>query len=269
MRQLVFVDSDGTLKNNQGIISENTKETLKELKSNGIEVIITTGRPRYHAIKVKDMSNASRYVISSNGAEVYDCDLEDVIFASYMNNDDVIKITDIANKYNSRCMYTVDGKEVVMDEAKNDNQVLLEGTLENFLNSNNVKQIFIRSDTEDEGIETYEEIKKLSNVKIVNESSFFHDHIVEKKGIWFSVSSIDVNKGTAIKVLCEHLNVSLENTYGFGNDYNDIKMFETVNHSIVMDNANDDLKKLAKIVAKSNDDDGVAAFLEELFIKKN
>lgn len=269
MNKLVFVDSDGTLKNNKGVISDKTKEVLQKLKNNGIEVIITTGRPRYHALKVKNISNASRYVISSNGAEVYDSESEEVIYGSYMNNEDVIEITNIAENNNSRCMYTVEGKEVVKDEAKNDNQVLLKGTLEEFLNSNQVKQIFIRSDKEDEAQATYNAIKQLKNVKIVNESSYFHDHIVEEKGIWFSVSSLDVNKGRAIEVLCEHLNISLDDTYGFGNDYNDIKMFETVNHSIVMNNANEDLKSLAKIVAKSNDEDGVARFLEELFLKDN
>lgn len=269
MKKLIFVDSDGTLKNNNGIISEKTKDVLNRLKEENIEVIITTGRPRYHALKVKNLSNASRYVISSNGAEVYDDLSSEIIYGSYMNKEDVLKITEIASKYNSRCMYTVEGKEVVSDEAKNDNQLFLDKSLDIFLDENNVKQIFIRSDNQDEAISTYKEIKELKTVKVVNESSFFHDNIVEEKGIWFSVSSKDVNKGTAIKVLCEYLDVDLKDTYGFGNDYNDIKMFETVNHSIVMNNANEDLKKMAKIIAKSNDEDGVALFLEELFLKNN
>lgn len=269
MKKLIFVDSDGTLKNTKGVISDKTKEVLNKLKDEGVEVIITTGRPRYHALKVKNLSNASRYVISSNGAEVYDDLSKETIYGSYMNKEDVIEITEIANKYNSRCMYTVEGKEAVYDEAKNDNQMFLDKPLDEFLDENKVKQVFIRSDDVNEAKSTYNEVKALKNVKVVNESSFFHDDIVEEKGIWFSVSSIDVNKGTAIKVLCEYLGVDLKDTYGFGNDYNDIKMFETVNYSIVMNNANDDLKDMAKIIAKSNDEDGVALFLEELFLKNN
>ena len=75
-------------------------------------------------------------------------------------------------------------------------------------------------------------------------------------------------KGEAIKVLTKYLGVDYLDTYGFGNDYNDIEMFEVVCHSIVMDNANDDLKSKAKIIAHSNDNDGVAKLLSKLFLNK-
>lgn len=268
MKQLIFVDSDGTLKNNQGVISTKTINTLKKLKKKDIEVIITTGRPRYHALKVKNLSNASRYIISSNGAEVYD-DIEDkVIFSNYLNKETIIKITKIANKYLARCVYTVDGKEYVTDEAKNDNQVLLNEKLDTFLDKHNVKQIFIRADTTRSINRTYRKIKRLKDARIVNESSYFQTGIIEEKGLWFSVGDSKVNKGNAIMKLCEYLEVDINNTYGFGNDYNDIAMFNAVHNSIVMDNANNDLKLKAKIIAKSNDEDGVAHLLEELFLNK-
>lgn len=268
MKRIIFVDSDGTLKNNEGVISEKTINTLKELKANEIDVVITTGRPRYHALKVKNKSNASRYVISSNGAEVYDEEENKIIFANYLSKDAVIKITNIANRYNSRCVYTIEGKEYVSDEVKNEHQVLLNEDLETFLNKNYVKQIFIRADDTKSINKTYKKIKKLSEVKIVNQSSYFQTGIVEEKGLWFSVADCKVNKGNAIMKLCEYLNIELINTYGFGNDYNDISMFNAVKYSIVMDNANEDLKKKARIIAKSNDEDGVANLLEELFLKE-
>lgn len=268
MKKIVFVDSDGTLKNSNGIISDKTKNIMMELKDSDVEVVITTGRPRYHAIRVKNESNASRYIISSNGAEVYD-DVEDkVIYASYLKKEEVVKIFNIAKEYNSRCIMTIDNKEIVDDIVKNDNQVMLDEELESYLNKHNVKQLFIRSDDKDSAMKAYEAISNVKGVIIANESSFFNDGIIEAKGIWFSVTNENVNKGKAIKELCNYLSVDLVNTYGFGNDYNDIEMFGTVNYSIVMENANDDLIKMAKIVAKSNDEDGVATLLEDLFLEK-
>ena len=268
MKSLVFVDSDGTLKNNDGIISDHTIEVLSKLKDNNIEVVITTGRPRYHALKVKNNSNASRYVISSNGAEIYD-ELEDeVIYAKYLDNKTILKIYKIASKNNSICAFTIDNYEFVSDEVKNEHQRMLDKPLMKFLKENHVKQIFIKSDTKEHANKIYKKIGKLNSCKIANESPYFQTGVVEKKGIWFSVTHKDVNKGNAIKELTSHLNIELDNTYGFGNDYNDIEMFKTVGHSIIMDNANEDLKKLAKIVTKSNDEDGVAHLLEKLFLKK-
>ena len=268
MRQLVFVDSDGTLKNSKGEITDNTKRVVKELIDKDIQVIITTGRPRYHALKVKTNSCASKYLISSNGAEVYDTDQNKIIYSRYMTPASVIDIASIANKYNCRCAFTVEDVEYVQDEAKNVHQVLLKSELEKFLLDHYVKQIFIRGDSEVDINNAYMDIIKLNDTKIVNESSYFHDGIVEQKGLWFSVGHKDVNKGMAIVELCRYLNVGLEHTYGFGNDYNDIDMFSVVNHSIIMENANEDLKKYATIITESNDEEGVAILLENLFLKE-
>ncbi len=268
MKYLVFVDSDGTLKNNDGNISDHTIDVLSKLKENDIEVVITTGRPRYHALKVKNNSNASRYIISSNGAEVYDDGDKKVIYAKYINNKNILKIAKYASKYKSICAFTVDDIETVTDEVRNEHQRLLDKPLKRYIKDHYVKQIFIKPENQDVANKIYKKINKLKNCKIANESSYFQTGIVEKKGIWFSVTHNEVNKGVAIKALSNYLDVKLDNTYGFGNDYNDVEMFKTVNHSIIMDNANEDLKKLAKVITKSNDDDGVAHLLEKLFLKK-
>ena len=84
--------------------------------------------------------------------------------------------------------------------------------LDKFLETHYVKQIFIRGDTEADINNTYMDIIKLNDVKVVNESSYFHTGIIEKKGLWFSVGHADVNKGTAIIKLCQHLGVELANT---------------------------------------------------------
>lgn len=57
----------------------------------------------------------------------------------------------------------------------------------------------------------------------------------------------------------------LIDTMAFGDDYNDVPMFETVGHAVVMENANDYIKKnYADEIAESNNLDGVAKVLEKL-----
>jgi hydroxymethylpyrimidine pyrophosphatase-like HAD family hydrolase len=247
-----------------------------------LDYIVNYGKPynsNYDVVSFKfpKENNSSDYndwgTFSINGlgtvGAIYSVSKVDdkIIFSRYMTNPSIIDVTSIANKYNCRCAFTVNNVEYVQDGAMNVNQVLLDMDLNKFLETNFVKQIFIRGDSEVDINNTYMDIIKLNDVKIVNESTYFHTGIVEKKGLWFSVGHKDVNKGAAILKLCQYLNVDLNNTYGFGNDYNDIKMFETVKYSIVMENANDYLKKKAKIIAKSNNEDGVADFLEEIFLK--
>lgn len=74
--KLIFIDSDGTLKKNDGTISERVKKAIIENKKNGNKIIICTARPRYQTLKVMNDVNADSIVISSNGTEIYESNNE-------------------------------------------------------------------------------------------------------------------------------------------------------------------------------------------------
>ena len=69
--KIVFVDLDGTLKNNNQKISIRNKEIIEKLFDIGILVVFTTGRQLNYTISLSKQFSASNYVISSNGAEIY------------------------------------------------------------------------------------------------------------------------------------------------------------------------------------------------------
>jgi len=76
------------------------------------------------------------------------------------------------------------------------------------------------------------------------------------------------DKAHAIKLLTEYLNIPLENTTVFGDNINDIEMFKVAGTSIAVSNALDIVKKEAKIVLPhSNNEDGVAKYLQEIFMQ--
>ena len=55
-----------------------------------------------------------------------------------------------------------------------------------------------------------------------------------------------------------------EELIAFGDGYNDIPMLQFAGLGVAMGNSAEEIKKAADKVARSNDDDGVAVFLEEL-----
>ena len=71
MYRAVFIDIDGTLKNDSGEISDRTKEAVKEAVKSGIIVVICSGRPIRSTIEVSKKSFASEFIITSNGAYGY------------------------------------------------------------------------------------------------------------------------------------------------------------------------------------------------------
>ena len=66
------------------------------------------------------------------------------------------------------------------------------------------------------------------------------------------------SKGKGIDVLREHLNVSREDCYAFGDSSNDLTMFEHAGHSIAMGNAPEDVQAVCTYVTGRPEDHGIA-----------
>jgi hydroxymethylpyrimidine pyrophosphatase-like HAD family hydrolase len=81
---------------------------------------------------------------------------------------------------------------------------------------------------------------------------------------WFEINNINATKKNGIKFLKTYLNT--ENVSCFGDNLNDVSMFEECENSYAVENAHEDLKELADKIIGSNIDDGVAKFLESRLI---
>ena len=62
----IFIDIDGTLRNDNKEISKRTKEMIKDIVNLGILVIICSGRPYKTTIEISKNIFASNIIISSN-----------------------------------------------------------------------------------------------------------------------------------------------------------------------------------------------------------
>jgi len=96
----IFIDSEGTLKDQDNKISTETILTIEELKKQGIYIVVTTGLPRFIARKISLSSHASPYVISSNGADIYDLRSNRELNSTYLDKDVVDDILKESNDFN-------------------------------------------------------------------------------------------------------------------------------------------------------------------------
>lgn len=75
--------------------------------------------------------------------------------------------------------------------------------------------------------------------------------------IWLDVMAAGVNKGSALKKLGEILGIAPEDTMAFGDYYNDAEMLRYAGWSFAMENGHPDVKKIARFLARSNNENGV------------
>lgn len=73
----------------------------------------------------------------------------------------------------------------------------------------------------------------------------------------------EVNKAAGLRVLCERWGVCPEEVVAFGDEDNDIEMIQFAGCGVAMGNAIEELKALAKEVTVTNEEDGVAKWIEE------
>ena len=259
MEYLIAIDSDGTLRHSDGTITEKTKEIVKKVINKGNVVVVCTARPRYHTLKVSSELGADDYLISSNGTEIYDNINKKIIWASYIENNDCEKLYKYATSNNIRIMFVLENTEYVTEFTRNENQILLSDNNINDVLNGKVKQIMVIG----------KEKHKIRNFqyKVENE---YHMNILDssndlKEEIWFSIVSNEASKGIALIKLCEYLQIPIENTIVFGNDKNDISMFRVASKSVAVSNASKIALNNAKEITDSNDNDGVANYLEKHF----
>lgn len=259
--KLIFIDIDDTLKKTDGTISNRVKKAIEENRKTGNKIIICTARPRYQTLEVMKELGSDSIIVSSNGSEIYDSYDNKIIFNSFVDNDSVIKMVKYAYSKDIRLILTMEDYDYVTKEIRNPNQKLLSNF--NYIKDLvecNVKQCLFIDKKSDEiykikGILSND--NKLHIVDEINENSSYEEK-------WFSVSNSNCSKGNALKIVSKYLNIPIENTIAIGNDKNDIPMFEVAGLSVAVANASDDIKSKVNHITLSNDEDGVAIFLETL-----
>lgn len=86
---------------------------------------------------------------------------------------------------------------------------------------------------------------------------------------WLDISDQKANKGNALKAVQHQLGITKNETLVIGDYHNDIEMMQEAKFSFAMENAHDDIKKIANYSTKSNDNFGVELVLEQLLNAKS
>jgi Cof subfamily protein (haloacid dehalogenase superfamily) len=84
---------------------------------------------------------------------------------------------------------------------------------------------------------------------------------------YLEVLNAKASKGLGLKIALEHRGLKPEETIAFGDEENDLPMFRLASFSVAPSNAKEAVKAAASMVSGPCEEDGVAAFLEETFLR--
>ena len=260
--KIVFIDIDGTLVNNRKRVTLKTRKAIRGLVCRGIYVVLTTGRNAFHTIDKSRRALASSIIISSNGSEIYDYKNKKTIYIDEIDNDKILEMWRFCNLNKVGVLInSLDGKYInkYLIGKDKENSILI--TNEKELKKITISQVVLISNNLENMMKTKEFINKIG-LCITSYSESFLDNTISDR-YRLDINNKGVSKGKAIKILLNELNIKKEESLCFGDYYNDIDMFMECGIKVAMGNACDDLKKISDYVTLSNEENGVAEFINK------
>ena len=98
MYKLVAIDLDGTMLNQYGIITEETKDVIKKVQEKGTEVMIASGRAITSVKRFSKEINSQKYFISGNGAVTYDIENNNILYENILKKQKALQIIKICEE---------------------------------------------------------------------------------------------------------------------------------------------------------------------------
>lgn len=253
---LIVLDLDGTLLNSNKQISERNYNAIIKCSDLGMKFIFATARPprAVRSFLREELLQLGSFIYY-NGALI-DCKHTGTNEHFAIQSEVTAEILDYCLHCNSDLDLSLEVKDDWLSLKEYDYTTLMRAK-----GSPIVKSL--------------EELKRLEASKILFSGKLDMDLFQERfkhkinilitdDGQLIQLSSLRASKEDAVAVLCRAMNVSLENVMVFGDDSNDIGLFNACGWSVAMGNAIEELKWRAKEITDTNDNDGVAIILERL-----
>ena len=261
MKKLIVSDFDGTLVNKEDEIPTSTVMVIDNLRRKGYKFGIATGRSIKSIIDYNHDFHFIDYIISSNGAYIYDTEKEKVI---YKKNILISNVKKIVNRfYDDAIIYLTDNNtwNLISSESayEEDYDVIKVDDYDKFIEENktNIYKIEMYFKNKDDLKEALDEIEKY-NIKVkVNMQINEHRNILE-------ITHQDVDKFEGLMKVCNKLKITKDDVIAFGDGYNDIKLIDNVGIGVAVENAVDEVKKVAKDITDSCYNKGVEKYLKKL-----
>ncbi len=246
---IILSDLDGTLFHDDKSISDFSKEKIRQAQERGILFGICTSRAKVNAIKFLEGIKPD-ILITNGGGIVYYQDKK--IYDCEFTVEEIRRLI--------RAAFEVFGKDIIISV---DN--------EHALYSNSKEELGDKFWTYNDFSDFHEScmkmcIESLNKEKVEKVASVIGleeiDYLPFSDIPWYKLSKKGATKEKAIEELCRHLNITSSKIAAFGDDFNDIGMLKLCGKGIAMENAIKEVKEAADQVCASNENDGLAKWIE-------
>ncbi len=262
---LLLADVDGTLVTREKILTERARSAVHGLHGAGIRFAITSGRPPKGMAMLVEPLALDTPIAGFNGGAFVNPDLS-IIEERELAPDVAKDAMDIIVKHGLDA-WVYSGSEWLVRDA----------------NAPHVERESCAVQFQPKAVNDFGSALQKA-VKIVGVSDDFarvkacegdtqaalngHASATRSQPYYLDVTHPDANKGFVAGYLSRLLGIPEEDIATIGDQPNDVLMFERSGFSIAMGNASEEVKRQARAVTDSNDDEGFAKAVERFLLDK-
>ena len=245
----IFVDLDRTLLRDDKSLSEYTISILKKCKDSGIKIIVASARPLRNVVYYDSIIGFDALVVS-NGARI----IKDNEYFEYkIPYDSGSKVIELL-KENELQITVETGQEAFSNVKLSYFETIVVDDLYRILkNEGSLKMIVGIKDNN-----TYDMVKRVLDENVY--CTIANNYAIQ-------IMCKDATKWNGVSKVIEMFGFDSSKCIYFGDDFDDIKPIKYCGIGVAMENAIDECKNVSDYVCKSNEEDGVAHFIDEFLFK--
>ena len=262
--RLIAFDMDDTLLRDDRTIGERTLRALRAAHEQGVKIIPATGRGKHSMWNFVQQMGVADAAICTNGAQVYDA-VGRPVMEHPVPLETALRVARFA-KENGWYLQGYSENDYFFDHETDETRLYARlanhmgqavGDLEKYMTEPPFKLLFVQTDPE-----KMQRLKDTAIPLFGKEMCLF-----VSKPFYLEITDPKATKGAALLALAEKFGVMPSETMSFGDSGNDISMIEAAGVGVVMDNARDEIKAHADLIAPSNQDEGVAQIIEKYVLE--
>jgi len=271
--RLLAADIDGTLLNPQYQISEADLAALRRAHQEGIEIVLVTGRRHAFALPIARQLGFDLWLISSNGAITRSL-AGDTFHRDLLPVRTCRKLCAAMREFRDNTVLTfdVEGKgAIVLEHVRQ-----LNGSIQRWLEKN-IEYIDFVIPIEDslttDPVQVmfcgpiahmHRALEGLASCRLESEITVLRTEYPLRDLSIVDVLNKDCTKGHALERWASYRGLPREKVMAIGDNYNDIEMLAFAGVPFIMGNAAEDLRTRGWTVTRANDQNGVAAAIEQV-----
>lgn len=241
----IILDLDGTLLRSDKSISERTQKALQECKKQGIIVAVATARFWFKAEQFLKVIEPD-YALLADGTQIYQG--EEMIHGFLLDGLQSAGIINELRKTREDAEFVVSVGKMLLCSSK--------GIDENWRQTWDFKEIPREPVYKIAAVmDSREEAEKLAEKYDCRMYAYRGESL-------YSFSGKAAGKYQAVLALGNILGIDAKDMIAFGDDENDYEILKHCGRGIAVANAIPSVKEIANEITESNDDDGVAKYLE-------